>query len=747
MRNLPSPLLLIPLLLFSVSRAADFPLRDLPVRDAVSLPDWRFQAVPGGVTNEDWSGPEMADEREEWTSVTLPAVWDREPGQVDKRAPTQTGWFRKVVEIPPDWTGGVEIGFLAAKYSADVFVDGEYKLTHRGGYTPFRVPLGPAEDLPESVEVVVRVDNRLSNETAPKSRVGWKTYGGLDREVCLLHRPPVRPERPVVRTRRNENGAWSLSLSADTVGVPGTPLEISLSGDGETVASTRLEDWADGVESELSVDRPALWSPEHPNLYTLTLSWGGDRLSFPVGFRELVWRDGHLYVNGGRTWLRGFGQHEAWPNAGHIGTPEQRRRDLRLMKEAFGANAVRPGHYPNHPDLYNLADELGLLVFSEIPVWQNPSNVLATDRVWDAWLEPQLREMVELARNHPSAMAWGVLNETGGAHAYVARARAFLKELDPDRPVAAVLAATRDLEVGGITDLLARNLHYGWYHARSVYKLRQGLERNLQAAKGKPLWVAELGGMADRGRIGDGYGDGPRGTELYQEKMTRFGLQHVMSRADELAGISLWTLTDFHPNPHGVLNLEREPKLAAYPVANLMRPDRVVLALENERRIPPGGGLEIDLKIFSREPAPGEAVEVDWSLRRGTEILLEGRVSESLSEGWVTDLETIRWPVPADAPPALLHFQAELRNPDGGIRHSLALPVEIGEGGGIGVLRLSPPGDGVPREVTVMGMPMTVYQHVGLILALPPGEVEIRRGDSTRSVTIESGRATGVDWE
>jgi len=735
---------------FHVFAGADFPLKSIAVREARLLSDWQMFAVPPGQEeDDDASRPEASAERENWPRVRLPAVWDQPPGDVRLPVPLQVAWFRHRVRVPDEWTGDVSLCFLGVQHSADVFINGQYMTIHRGGYTPFFVQISGEDPRPQDLEILVRVDNRLSQTTVPKNDTGWEIYGGITREVYLLHQPPARPENLFVRTQHGGEGAWRLDLTADLQGVMTSPLRISLHDNGRVLAETSIENPTHPLAVSLQIDNPSLWSPAAPTLHTLELNWGRERLRIPVGFREISFAKGRLVLNGEALWLQGFGQHEFFPRSGPILSTEQRRLDFLRMKNDFAANTYRTGHYPNHPDIYNLADELGFLVFTEIPAWQNESRALAGE-VWENWLNPQLTEMVTHFRNHPSVFAWGVSNEIGGAHAYVRRARARILELDPTRPVAAVIAKDSDFGLNRITDLAARNLHYGWYHSRSVYDLREGLRLNLEAAGDTPVWVAELGGMARPGRLGGGYSDEVRGTETYQDKMTRFGLQYVMSNADRMVGISLWTWSDYErggrPHDHGILGPGRAPKLSAYAAVNLMRPDTVVLALENETVIPVGGEFRAELLVFKRAPAGGRRYKLRADIRRGGDILLEKQFEVFLAEGHVTSAGELSWTVPADVRIGVHHLHVALYENET-LVHSQALPFEPGETTQPGVLRLAPAADGQIHTVEINGMPLRVYPHVGLHLALPAGTHQIRGGKGLQSFEIREARSLSATWE
>ncbi|MEX2606514.1 MAG: glycoside hydrolase family 2 TIM barrel-domain containing protein [Kiritimatiellia bacterium] len=737
----------------ALSAEAPFPLRDLAVREALLLSDWQFMPVPKGREEEvDWSGDEHRSDRSAWPHIQIPAVWDQAPGEVSYPVPNQVGWFRSVVPMPETEDDELELCFLGVNFIADVFVNGQWTAVHRGGYTPFQIPLVNVDRSADTLELLVRVDNRLSSTTVPKAGGGWEPYGGITREVYLLRRPPVRPELPHVRTHRNSEGEWVLRVTASTAGIPDTPLNLRLRLNETLLKEVRVPDWSGGVDITLKLEDPALWSPEDPVLHELEFEWGEDgQLRFPVGIRDLRFQDGRIMLNGSSVWLQGFGQHEFSPRAGPILSSDQRREDLRRMKDLFNSNALRTGHYPHHPEMFALADEMGFLVFTEVPVWQIPPATLARQDVWDDWLEPQLREMVLSYRNHAGIFGWGLLNEISGAHSYIQKARESLHELDPDRGVAAVLASTHDFGVNSITDLSARNLHYGWYHSRSVYDLPKGVNQSLKRSEGLPVWVAEFGGQARPGRLGGGFSDDVRGTETYQDKMTRFGLQYFLFRSDELAGVSLWTWSDYRRNgrahDHGILGPDRKPKLAAYSTINLMRPPIRSLVLENELLIPAGGTFRADLAVWSESAVQGKAMTLRWRILRAGDLLAEGVLPVVPGEGRVTAAGEVEWPLPGEIPAGLLHFFVELLDADGERLHSQMLPLEPGETTRPGVLRLHAGESEEAYEVEVAGMTLTVYPFVGLLLPMPPGEFEIRRGDSRQPFRIRPAEFTEFQWE
>ncbi len=731
--------------MISALLAETFPLSAWAQRDAIQIKSARYRRVPEGQEDEvDWSTDEFAEARLLWQDVPLPHRW---PASVQG-----VSWYALDVEIPKNWKGEVELCLLASKFSTDAFVDGEYRNSFLGGYSPHRIKLRDAGDSTTRVDLLLRVDNRLSESTVPKRKLGWQPFGGLDRELYLVHLPETRPVDLHVQTERLDDSRWRLSLNANVQGVPNQPLNIRVIRKGLELASSRLrpEDWAQGLKTTLELSNPELWSPDSPSLYELELSWGEERLQMPLGFRTLEWIGPRLHVNGAPLFLKGFGQHETPLKADGFLSREQVKADLLMMKEQFGANTLRAGHYPNHPQVYELADELGFLVFTEIPVWQNRGEFLGSEESWELWLEPQLSAMVKELRHHPSIFAWGVLNETW-SQPYVVRARKHIEGLDPSRRVAAVLDKTRAMGASRVTNLVARNLHYGWYHSRSVYVLDQGMNANLAAAGEHPMWIAEFGGNARRGKLGGGYDDELRGTEIYLDKMIRYGMQTALLRQEEFAGISIWTLTDFARGrgiqAHGVLDRERRPKLAATILANLMQNGEKILALENRRVLLPGAEVQIRFALCREIPdAEAGTRRIRWRMQQGASPLVQGEQELRWANHRVLPGETWKWSPPAQQAPSLAHLYVELLNEQDERLHSQAIAFELGGNTKPALLRIAPPPGKEAVWVNVNGMSLRCFPKLGLQIPLDAGTHSVSLGEETRSITCSPAQVIDLAW-
>jgi hypothetical protein len=473
-------------------------------------------------------------------------------------------------------------------------------------------------------------------------------------------------------------------------------------------------------------------------LHQLTLEWEGGRHTMPVGLRSVRVEGERVLLNEQPIWLQGFGQHEVAPGNGPIVPLDLRRRDLEQMKRVFDANVIRPGHYPNHPDLYNLCDELGMLVFSEIPIWHMWSAILASDDVWELWVEPQLREMVESQRVHPSVCFWGIANETRGAHAYYRRGADTVRKLDPSRPVSVVLEYDQDLDSTPIFDMVARNFHFGWYHSRDVYEGPSRAAPAFASSRGKPLWVAETGGIAPRGSLGGGYSDQARGKETYLDRILRFNVAYYSTLTNQLTGISVWSWTDFPRfggiEAHGVFDVFRQPKLVAYSLRNLMHGDLRLFAVERNSFVTTGETWRAEIRTFNRPLAPRKGLTARWTVLKGQVKVGGGEIAFDATPERSQGVSSIEWVPPTNAPAGLYSVWTELM--DGHQRlHISGNVFDLWKASRPGVLRVPPPTtEEEERWVTLGGVRLPVYPLVGLQIPLEEGVYDLVLGEGTRTL-------------
>lgn len=421
----------------------------------------------------------------------------------------------------------------AANYAAFIFVNGRYVGGHRGGSTPFSLDVTDAlQDGRNRLQVMV--ENRRSPVRVPMQHIDWFNYGGLYRDNSLMRLPTVfirEARAALLPGRREVRFSIALSESVDTttqVDVPELDLSLSIP--------------VRGGKGEVTIPFAGqLWSPEAPRLYDIEFSCGTDRVDERIGFRTIEARETDILLNGETIRLKGVCVHEDDLALGKVSTEDDVRRRLRHVKE-LGGNFLRLSHYPHHEHVARIADEMGLLLWAEIPVYwaiafDNP------DTYADA--ENQLRELIARDINRASVILWGVGNEnadTDSRLSFMARLAQAARKADPTRLVSAACLINR--ETFAIEDRLAEHLdviglneYFGWYESDF-----SGLDRLLaNSAPGKPVIVSETGADALPGHRGAGR---VLFTEDWQAEFYRQQVRRLAA-TPYVAGIAAWLLYDF----------------------------------------------------------------------------------------------------------------------------------------------------------------------------------------------------------
>ena len=336
--------------------------------------------------------------------------------------------YRRVLHIPAEYEGKrLFLQFDGAAHIASVFVNGRETVTHRCGYTAFRVEITGLVRYGADNLVAVRLDCTENPAIPPFGFViDYLTYGGLYREVWLDVREQAYIEDIFVTTPAAGRVRAVLTVSGGQQHV-----RLRVLDGGVCLA----ECGGDGSEFDVSVPNAAQWSPEHPKLYTLeAMLDNGDTQRVSFGFRTAEFRADGLYLNGERVFMRGLNRHQSYPYIGYAAPESLQREDTRILKHELGCNAVRTSHYPQSRYFIDECDREGLLVFTELPGWQHIGG-----EEWKAQAVENVREMIMQYRNHPSIVLWGVrINESVDDDDLYRRTNALAHELDPSRATSGV---------------------------------------------------------------------------------------------------------------------------------------------------------------------------------------------------------------------------------------------------------------------------------------------------------------------
>ncbi|MEZ5307336.1 MAG: family 16 glycosylhydrolase [Pyrinomonadaceae bacterium] len=447
-----------------------------------------------------------------------------------------TVWFKRSFDYDLTESNRLFVHFGAVNYEAEVYLNGKKLGVHEGGFTPFNFEVTGIVK-PKDNYLVVKVDNKRRKDGVPTLNTDWWNYGGITRDVLL-----IEEKRNFVRdfSVRLEGGSIAstatLASSEQGAAVKFRIPELGVATDAKTNAA--------GIANFGAIDaKPELWSPDSPKLYEVEFEFDGTILRDRIGFRTIETNGPKLLLNGKEIFLMGISIHEENATGGRAHSREDALRLLNWAKE-MGCNYVRLAHYPHNEHMVRVADELGLLVWEEIPVYW---TIDFTDQKVLEKSRNQLREAITRDRNRASVVIWSVANETPQSDArfkFLSNLVAYARELDGSRLVSAALlhkseglTSIVDDPLGKVLDIVAFNQYLGWYGGN----LADAEKITWKTPYDKPVFVSEFGGGAKAGLHG---AQNERWTEEYQDYLYQQNLK-MIGKIPNLSGISPWILVDF----------------------------------------------------------------------------------------------------------------------------------------------------------------------------------------------------------
>ncbi len=439
-------------------------------------------------------------------TVNLPHTWNG----IDGQGGTDGSYYRGActyTKILPKYEGKTYIECKGANSVCTVKVNGKVAGVHEGGYSTFRFEIGHLLTSPKNFLELI-VDNGENKKVYP-SFADFTFYGGLYREVNLI------TDIPETHFSLDDFGSKGIYVTPKTDGSVKVKAVISnykkdvkvlyevIDKEGKVVASA-------GDREKLKVEAPVLWNGlKNPYLYTLRaiLTKNGDiidKTEVRFGFRDIKFdsQEG-CYLNGEYIKLKGVSRHQDREVIGNALTIEEHKEDLALIKD-MGANSLRLAHYQQAEEFYDLCDEMGFLVWAEIPVISRYSKTAQENAL------SQLEELIKQNMHHASIFCWGVQNEitiTSENETLVEGIRelnAYAKLLDPSRATtqAQFTMASNKSELNGITDILAYNHYFGWY-MKTCDGLDQWLEKFHEENPDLKLGISEYGAEGVLGYFND----------------------------------------------------------------------------------------------------------------------------------------------------------------------------------------------------------------------------------------------------
>jgi beta-glucuronidase len=502
-----------------------------------------------------------------WSTTSIPNAYNA--GDFSQASMNgYVGWYRRDFTLPAGAFAGYVpkndrhwiIRFESVNYRATVWLNGRQIGSHAGAYVPWELDL---TGLRSGVNrLIVRVDNRRTPADLPPGPGGqWWNYGGILREVYLRAVQTADLEQVQIQTLHRCPKCNAQIVEQVLVrNVTGSKQKVSLRGvygrAPISLGSAMIAPhgtWT--AHGSVAIPHPSLWAPGHPKLYTATLTLSdarGRRLAgyFTYsGIRTIKVVDGRLQLNGRFLNLRGVNLHEQTLQTGAAMTPAQ---DAQLISwvQQLGATVIR-AHYPVGPEMEEMADRDGILIWSEVPVYQVQSQYLDQPG-WLAQAHAMLEDNILSNENHPSVLLWSIGNElpspaTAAEARYIAGAVALAKKLDPTRPVGMAVSNWPGLGCQSAwdpLDVIGDNEYFGWFDAGGgLDDDRDALGPFLDSVRAcyptKAIMVTEFGF--------DGSRDGPveeRGTYAFQANTVAFHLG-VFATKPWLSGAMYFALQNY----------------------------------------------------------------------------------------------------------------------------------------------------------------------------------------------------------
>ncbi|MDA3810421.1 MAG: glycoside hydrolase family 2 protein [Spirochaetaceae bacterium] len=505
-----------------------------------------------------------------WDTVCLPHTNTELPlNSFDEKLYQFVSTYRKTIRYTASFKDArVILHFEAVMISCEIWINGKKAASHHGGYTPFKIELTEYLKAKEDLHIAVMVDSTERSDIPPHGNVvDYLTFGGIYREAYLsIHKNIIIENIHIIpqgllTTKTTAMIDLYIDSAAKTEGP--ASVTINLKDKNKTIAKASSDIiFGKGKSTErIALDIPddiILWTIDDPYLYNFEISIKnkGDVESHEsaYGFRKAEFRNDGFYLNGDKIKLIGLNRHQSFPYQGYAMPWRAQHKDADIIKNDFSCNIVRSSHYPASKHFLERCDQIGLLVFEEIPGWQHIGD--------EKWKEESIRDVKEMITrdwNHASVIIWGVrINESPDDHDFYVRTNDTARKLDTERPT------------GGVRNFEKSELIEDVYTFNDFIHDGTGLaleSRKTIAKKEVPYLVTEHNGHMFPTKRFDS-----------EERSTEHALRHLdvinaVMNHDDISGAIGWCAFDYNTHKdfgssdqicyHGVADIFRIPKYAA----------------------------------------------------------------------------------------------------------------------------------------------------------------------------------------
>lgn len=523
--------------------------------------------------NNDWVFTEkftskfLSEDVKDAFKVSIPHTVKETPfNYFDESVYQMVSGYKKRISIPKSWQGkSIRLTFEGVAHEATVYINSKERTVHKCGYTAFTIDISDDIEGKDSVDIAVKVDSRETLNQPPFGFViDYMTYGGIYRDVYIEVSEKTYIERLFLYSDIKDTTTF-LCSHIRIMNPQRKPLVIKQKVNGKTYSHE--VNGNGGLDSQLAefredVGKVKFWDIESPKLYEVVTEIYDtkdkllDSFTETHGFRKSEFRVDGYYLNDKKIKIRGLNRHQSYPYVGYAMPASMQKYDADILKKELGLNAVRTSHYPQSHDFIKRCDELGLLVFMEIPGWQHIGN-----EDWKKLAIENTKDMVREYRNHPSIILWGVrINESQDDDELYKKTNEIAHRYDFTRPT------------GGVRFIKKSHLFEDVYTYNEF--VHEGNNRgcdpkkNVTSDVNKPYLISEYCGHMYPTKTFDNEG------QRRELAVRHANILDAIAKEEDIAGSFGWCMFDYNTHKdfgsgdricyHGVMDMFRNRKLASY---------------------------------------------------------------------------------------------------------------------------------------------------------------------------------------
>lgn len=480
-------------------------------------------------------------------TLRVPGDWNHQLPELDLFEGYM--WYQRRFDCKMSSDKRAFLHFGAVSNNCIVFLNGQKIGEHKGGFTPFMFEVtGKLKE--KDNYIIVRVDNIRDENSIPAISFDWWNYGGITRDVDIVYVPENYIQDYFIRIDNDNTKKLDVTVQLSGNNISDKEIAVEIKEINKKIILKTDKKGIARSSCKVSLD---LWSTESPKLYDVKLSFDQDRITDRIGFRSIKVDGNKVLLNGSPIYLRGINFHEEIANEKRRAYSKSDSEFLINSALELNCNFIRLAHYPQSEYTVRLAEEKGLLMWEEIPLWQK-INFSSEDVCTHATLMAD--EMISRDKNRCGVIIWSISNETSKfnkhRNKFLVGLASRVKAMDPGRLVSSALHMAQPVKEGESTvmelddpliehlDIVGYNKYLGWYQPFpcNPEELKWNVKLN------KPLIISEFGAECVQGNdLGDTT-DLNSWSETYMEKVYKDDLISF-DNSESIVGLCPWILFDF----------------------------------------------------------------------------------------------------------------------------------------------------------------------------------------------------------